>query len=115
MKDTGKLVLVNNNYMKPDPNAVVRPRLFSSDFSSHSNSSLGPHSRESASTHFSGSRSKSNRNSGSRCKGWRPWKDQFGSIEEEGLLDEDRNLYGLTHGYYLLLLGDSLCFSLSFL
>ncbi|KAM3016593.1 hypothetical protein FF2_000593 [Malus domestica] len=26
MKDTDELVLVKNNYMKPDPNAVVRPR-----------------------------------------------------------------------------------------
>lgn len=63
---------------------------------SHSNSSLGPHSRESASTRFSGSRSKSSR------KGWRPWKDQFGSIEEEGLLDEDGNPHGLTRRCYFL-------------
>ncbi|KAM1086394.1 hypothetical protein ACFX2B_011907 [Malus domestica] len=26
MKDTDKLVLVKNNYMKPDPNAAVHPR-----------------------------------------------------------------------------------------
>ncbi|KAM1191485.1 hypothetical protein ACFX2I_011952 [Malus domestica] len=26
MKDTGELVLVKNNYMKPDPNTVVRSR-----------------------------------------------------------------------------------------
>ncbi|XP_050112921.1 uncharacterized protein LOC126591309 [Malus sylvestris] len=69
---------------------------------SHSNSSLGPHSRESASTRFSGSRSKSSRSSGSRRKGWRPWKDQFGSIEEEGLLNEDGNPHGLTRRCYFL-------------
>ncbi|KAI4327444.1 hypothetical protein L6164_019904 [Bauhinia variegata] len=51
---------------------------------SHSNSSLGPHSRESSSTRFSRSR-KSN---GSNRKGsWKPWKDQFHAIEEEGLLE----------------------------
>ncbi|OIW09712.1 hypothetical protein TanjilG_21238 [Lupinus angustifolius] len=50
---------------------------------SHSNSSLGPHSRESSSTRFSGAR-KSN---GSNRRGWRPWKEQFETIEEEGLLD----------------------------
>ncbi|KAE9614304.1 hypothetical protein Lal_00016664 [Lupinus albus] len=50
---------------------------------SHSNSSLGPQSRESSSTRFSGVR-KSN---GSNRKGWRPWKDQFQTIEEEELLD----------------------------
>ncbi|CAL0313465.1 unnamed protein product [Lupinus luteus] len=50
---------------------------------SHSNSSLGPHSRESSSTRFSGAR----KSSASNRKGWRPWKDQFHPIEEEGLLD----------------------------
>ncbi|KAK7263136.1 hypothetical protein RJT34_30721 [Clitoria ternatea] len=51
---------------------------------SHSNSSLGPHSRESASTRFSGS---NKTNSTNRKGPWRPWKDQFHAIEEEGLLD----------------------------
>ncbi|XP_027347736.1 uncharacterized protein LOC113859118 [Abrus precatorius] len=51
---------------------------------SHSNSSLGPHSRESASTRFSGSRKS---NASNRKGPWRPWKDQFHAIEEEGLLD----------------------------
>ncbi|KAE9584427.1 hypothetical protein Lal_00030259 [Lupinus albus] len=50
---------------------------------SHSNSSFGPHSRESSSTRFSGAR----KSSASNRKGWRPWKDQFHPIEEEGLLD----------------------------
>ncbi|XP_061336715.1 uncharacterized protein LOC133283819 [Gastrolobium bilobum] len=51
---------------------------------SHSNSSLGPHSRESASTRFSESRKSNNR------KGpWRPRKNQFDAIEEENLLDAD--------------------------
>lgn len=53
---------------------------------SHSNSSLGPHSRESASTRFSASRKSSNA-SNNRKGHWRPWKDQFHAIEEEGLLD----------------------------
>ncbi|XP_020236649.1 uncharacterized protein LOC109816167 [Cajanus cajan] len=51
---------------------------------SHSNSS-----RESASTRFSGSRKTTSSN---RTKGpWRPWKDQFHAIEEEGLLDPHDN------------------------
>lgn len=67
---------------------------------SHSNSSLGPHSRESASTRFSGSR-KSN---GSNRKGaWRPWKDQFHAIEEEGLLDgQDAAQHGIPRRCYFL-------------
>lgn len=67
---------------------------------SHSNSSLGPHSRESASTRFSGSRRKNHHGGGSHRKGWRPWKDQFGSIEEEGLLDDDGTKHGLTRRCY---------------
>ncbi|XP_008241489.1 PREDICTED: uncharacterized protein LOC103339911 [Prunus mume] len=67
---------------------------------SHSNSSLGPHSRESASTRFSGSRSKNHHGGGSHRKGWRPWKDQFGSIEEEGLLNDDGTKHGLTRRCY---------------
>ncbi|ONH96487.1 hypothetical protein PRUPE_7G132000 [Prunus persica] len=69
---------------------------------SHSNSSLGPHSRESASTRFSGSRSKNHHGGGSHRKGWRPWKDQFGSIEEEGLLDDDGTKHGLTRRCYFV-------------
>ncbi|XP_050384473.1 uncharacterized protein LOC126801059 [Argentina anserina] len=69
---------------------------------SHSNSSLGPHSRESASTRFSGSRSSKQHNSGPQSKGWRPWKDQFDSIEEEGLLDDDNENDGLSRRCYFL-------------
>ncbi|KAL5556992.1 hypothetical protein UlMin_039228 [Ulmus minor] len=71
---------------------------------SHSNSSLGPHSRESSSTRFSGSR-KHHSNGGSNRKGWRPWKDlenQFVSIEEEGLLDDDGISRGFTRRHYFL-------------
>ncbi|RDY01020.1 hypothetical protein CR513_15710, partial [Mucuna pruriens] len=60
---------------------------------SHSNSSLGRHSRESASTRFSGSRKSSSTN---RKGPWRPWKDQFHAIEEEGLLDAHDNAQ---HGF----------------
>ncbi|XP_041004565.1 uncharacterized protein LOC121249822 [Juglans microcarpa x Juglans regia] len=71
---------------------------------SHSNSSLGPHSRESSSTRFSaslkpGSRSK---NHNSQRKGWKAWKE-FDAIEEEGLLnDDDGNPHGLTRRCYFL-------------
>ncbi|KAG2408614.1 uncharacterized protein HKW66_Vig0034360 [Vigna angularis] len=60
---------------------------------SHSNSSLGRHSRESASTRFSGSRKSSSTN---RKGPWRPWKDHFHAIEEEGLLDAHDNAQ---HGF----------------
>lgn len=67
---------------------------------SHSNSSLGPHSRESSSTRFSGSRKTSGSN---RKGGWRPWKDQFQAIEEEGLLDpHDAAKHGLPRRCYFL-------------
>lgn len=68
---------------------------------SHSNSSLGPHSRESASTRFSGSR-KHTANNGSSRKAWKPWKeiDRFDSIEEEGLLDDDTNSLGIPRRCY---------------
>ncbi|KAL4644804.1 hypothetical protein ACB092_02G190100 [Castanea dentata] len=75
---------------------------------SHSNSSLGPHSRESSSTRFSGSlkpgsRKNNNNNNNSQRKGWKPWKDQFDSIEEEGLLnDEDGNQHFLRRRFYCL-------------
>lgn len=71
---------------------------------SHSNSSLGPHSRDSSSTRFSGSRKHTNNGSGSNRKGsgWRPWKDRFDAIEEEGLLDDDGIARGNTlRGYFL--------------
>ncbi|XP_059459134.1 uncharacterized protein LOC132188641 [Corylus avellana] len=70
---------------------------------SHSNSSLGPHSRESSSTRFSASlKPGSRKNIGSQRKGWKPWKDQFDSIEEEGLLNDDDGRHGLTRRCYLL-------------
>lgn len=61
---------------------------------SHSNSSLGPHSHRSSSTRFSGSlkHTKHGRR-GSRRGG--PWKEEFGAIEEEGLLDGDGREGGL--------------------
>ncbi|KAG4930759.1 hypothetical protein AAZX31_17G165800 [Glycine max] len=66
---------------------------------SHSNSSLGHHSRESASTRFSGSRKSSS--SGNNRKGpWRPWKDQFHAIEEEGLIDAHDNARGFPRCCY---------------
>ncbi|KAI9075055.1 hypothetical protein K1719_015587 [Acacia pycnantha] len=65
---------------------------------SHSNSSLGPHSRESSSTRFSGSRKTSHRKST-----WRPWKDHFHAIEEEGLLDpHDASQHCLARRCYFL-------------
>ncbi|KAF7809837.1 Late embryogenesis abundant protein [Senna tora] len=68
---------------------------------SHSNSSLGPHSRESSSTRFSGSRKTSGSN---RKSGWRPWKDNhFHAIEEEGLLDpHDASTHSLPRRCYFL-------------
>lgn len=68
---------------------------------SHSNSSLGPHSRESASTRFSGAR-KSNA-SNRKGSNWRPLKDQFNAIEEEGLLDpNDASQHGFQRRCYFL-------------
>ena len=83
---------------------------------SHSNSSLGPHSRESSSTRFSGSLKPGSRknNNNSQRKGWKPWKDQFDSIEEEGLLnDGDGNPHGFSRRCYFLafLVGFFLLFS----
>ncbi|KAF3438967.1 hypothetical protein FNV43_RR17242 [Rhamnella rubrinervis] len=68
---------------------------------STSNSSLGPHSRESASTRFSGSRKHSN-NGSNRKSSWKPWKDidHFDAIEEEGLLDDDRASHGIPRRCY---------------
>lgn len=71
---------------------------------SHSNSSLGPHSRESSSTRFSASLKpgSGNKNNGTQRKGWKPWKE-FDAIEEEGLLDDDvRNSRGLPRRCYFL-------------
>lgn len=68
---------------------------------SHSNSSLGPHSRESSSTRFS--RSRKHSNNGSHRKGWKPWKshdDEFGAIEEEGLLDDENGSHGFPRRCY---------------
>ncbi|XP_015955958.1 uncharacterized protein LOC107480340 [Arachis duranensis] len=83
---------------------------------SHSNSSLGPHSRESASTRFSGSRKS---NATNRNKGpWRPWKDHnnnnFNAIEEEGLLElHDADHHGLPRRCYFpaFVVGFALLFS----
>ena len=71
---------------------------------SHSNSSLGPHSRDSSSTRFSGSRKHHNNGSASNRKGssWKPWKDQFNAIEEEGLLDDDGDSHGLSRRSYFM-------------
>lgn len=66
---------------------------------SHSNSSLGPHSRESSSTRFSGSHRKAD---GSNRKFSRkPWKE-FDAIEEEGLLDGDITSHGLPRRCYFI-------------
>ncbi|KAK7251032.1 hypothetical protein RIF29_33897 [Crotalaria pallida] len=66
---------------------------------SHSNSSLGPHSRESASTRFSGARKS---NASNRKGSWKPWKDQFHAIEEEGLLDGEEDARGYRRRCYFL-------------
>lgn len=69
---------------------------------SHSNSSLGPHSRESSSTRFSGSLKPHRKNDGSNLKVSRkPWKE-FDAIEEEGLLDGDISPHGLPRRCYFL-------------
>ncbi|KAJ8764550.1 hypothetical protein K2173_006290 [Erythroxylum novogranatense] len=71
---------------------------------SHSNSSLGPHSRESSSTRFSGSLKphQHRKNDGStHRKGRKPWKG-FDAIEEEGLLDGDIVTHGLPRRCYFL-------------
>ncbi|WCJ31154.1 Late embryogenesis abundant (LEA) hydroxyproline-rich glycoprotein family [Euphorbia peplus] len=70
---------------------------------SHSNSSLGPHSRESSSTRFSGSlKPHGRKNDGSNRKnGRKPWKE-FDAIEEEGLLSGDNGPYGLSRRCYFL-------------
>ncbi|KAF2295274.1 hypothetical protein GH714_032406 [Hevea brasiliensis] len=69
---------------------------------SHSNSSLGPHSRESSSTRFSGSLKPHRKTDGANLKVSRkPWKE-FDAIEEEGLLDGDIPQYGLPRRCYFL-------------
>ncbi|KAJ4836499.1 hypothetical protein Tsubulata_035487 [Turnera subulata] len=67
---------------------------------SHSNSSLGPHSRESASTRFSAS-TKPQKSHKSDRKGRKPWK-AFDAIEEEGLLDGDTRPNGMSRRCYFL-------------
>ncbi|KAI4314974.1 hypothetical protein L6164_027828 [Bauhinia variegata] len=67
---------------------------------SHSNSSLGPDSRESSSTRFSRWRKS---NGSNRKGGWRPWKDPFHAIEEEGLLEgHDGAEHGIPRRCYFL-------------
>lgn len=70
---------------------------------SHSNSSLGPHSRESSSTRYSASLKphKQHKTDGSGRKGRKPWKE-FDAIEEEGLLDGDNGSHGLSRRCYFL-------------
>ncbi|KAK2410831.1 late embryogenesis abundant protein, group [Trifolium repens] len=81
----------------------IQSPLGSPPHSTHSNSSMGPHSNSSlgplsdstvgphsASTRFSSSTRKSSR----RRVIWRPWKEQFDAIEEEGLLDDHDAHYG---------------------
>ncbi|KAJ6678407.1 LATE EMBRYOGENESIS ABUNDANT (LEA) HYDROXYPROLINE-RICH GLYCOPROTEIN FAMILY [Salix viminalis] len=70
---------------------------------SHSNSSLGPHSRESSSTRYSASLKphKQHRTDGSDRKGRKPWKE-FDAIEEEGLLDGDVGPHGIPRRCYFL-------------
>ncbi|KAF5736156.1 hypothetical protein HS088_TW14G00291 [Tripterygium wilfordii] len=71
---------------------------------SHSNSSLGPHSRESSSTRFSGSLKPTRKNSRSDLKGQtKGWNKGFDSIEEEGLLDGDIASNGLSRRCYYFL------------
>lgn len=70
---------------------------------SHSNSSLGPHSRESSSTRYSASLKphKQHKTDGSGPKGRKPWKE-FDAIEEEGLLDGDNGPHGMSRRCYFL-------------
>ncbi|KDP31944.1 hypothetical protein JCGZ_12405 [Jatropha curcas] len=79
---------------------------------SHSNSSLGPHSRESSSTRFSGSL-KPHRKTSERKVSRKPWK-AFDAIEEEGLLDGDIGPHGMRRRCYFLafVLGFFILFSL---
>ncbi|PNX93559.1 hypothetical protein L195_g016714 [Trifolium pratense] len=71
----------SNSSMGPHSNNSLEP---------HSDSSIGPHSRDSASTRFSSSTRKSSR----RKALWKPWKEQFFPIEEEGLLHDHDEHYG---------------------
>ncbi|XP_050206610.1 uncharacterized protein LOC126656153 [Mercurialis annua] len=71
---------------------------------SHSNSSLGPHSRESSSTRFSASLKPSHHRKSDRKGGGggrKTWKE-FDAIEEEGLLDGDVPPHVLMRRYYLV-------------
>lgn len=82
---------------------------------SHSNSSLGPHSRESSSTRFSASLKphKQHKSDGSNRKGRKPWKE-FDAIEEEGLLGDGIAPHGMTRRCYFLsfVVGFCILFSL---
>uniref|UniRef100_A0A7N0TR28 Late embryogenesis abundant protein LEA-2 subgroup domain-containing protein n=1 Tax=Kalanchoe fedtschenkoi TaxID=63787 RepID=A0A7N0TR28_KALFE len=80
---------------------------------SHSNSSLGRHSRDSSSTRFSGSlkphnsRSKVNPDdpAAARKSLHKPWgakKSHFDAIEEEGLLDDDESVNRRSRRCYIL-------------
>lgn len=67
---------------------------------SHSNSSLGPHSRDSSSTRFSASVKPGSRKPANH-KIPKPWK-RFDAIEEERLLDDDGSSDGFTRRCYFL-------------
>lgn len=67
---------------------------------SHSNSSLGPHSRDSSSTRFSASVKPGSRKPANH-KIPKPWK-RFDAIEEERLLDDDGASDGFTRRCYFL-------------
>ncbi|CAN0900939.1 hypothetical protein LINGRAHAP2_LOCUS21117 [Linum grandiflorum] len=93
---------------------VISP-MGSPPHSQHSNSSLGPHSRESSSTRFSDQRNKNGQGRGRGRRGGNTWKG-FDAIEEEGhlLLDADLPPHGMTRRCYFLafIIGFFLLFSL---
>ncbi|XP_022132905.1 uncharacterized protein LOC111005632 [Momordica charantia] len=68
---------------------------------SHSNSSLGPHSRDSSSTRFSASVKPGSRKPAATHKIPKPWK-RFDAIEEERLLEDDGGSDGFTRRCYFL-------------
>ncbi|KAJ4963929.1 hypothetical protein NE237_023868 [Protea cynaroides] len=88
----------------------------------HSHSSVGRHSRESSTSRFSGLLKSSSgkilpndATRGNHHKGHKTWgKEPFDSIEEEGLLDDDRQEQGLLRRCYVpvFLLGFIILFSL---
>lgn len=83
--------------------------------SSHSNSSLGPPSRKSSSTRFSGSLKPIWKGS-RKGRGTKAWKDdRFDAIEEEGLLDEEDENKGLIpRGCYFMVFVVGFCVLFSF-